>query len=238
MPGWKRVLIILLIPFALNLSISMVISAYAVRQAIERGLPPEEIGFEAAKALFTYNFYWSIIQVTLGLYLAGKMGGMKWIKEQFSSEDFTKSKLNSILIIIGLIVFSQLLFIIESYISALSYGGYDKYIEMWNRLVSSLPLLSKVYLVGIAPFTAGIFEEIIWRGYGINMLEKDFDSRKAVLLQAITFGLWHVTPLHVVFTFIVGFVFGYIYVRRRKLLIISIAHILTDIVGFGMAFLR
>ena len=53
MPGWKRVLIILLIPFALNLSISMVISAYAVRQAIERGLPPEEIGFEAAKVLFT-----------------------------------------------------------------------------------------------------------------------------------------------------------------------------------------
>ena len=163
---------------------------------------------------------------------------MEWIKEQFSSEDFIKSKLNSILIIIGLIVFSQLLFFIESYISALSYGGYDKYIEMWNRLVNSLPLLSKVYLVGIAPFTAGIFEEIIWRGYGINMLEKDLDSRKAVLLQAITFGLWHVTPLHVVFTFIVGFVFGYIYVRRRKLLVISIAHILTDIVGFGMAFLR
>jgi len=56
-------------------------------------------------------------------------------------------------------------------------------------MVSEMPLWSKIYLVAIAPFTAGIFEEIIWRWFGIEQLEKYYSSRTANIIQALTFGL-------------------------------------------------
>ena len=92
-------------------------------------------------------------------------------------------------------------------------------------------------MVFIAPFTAGIFEEIIWRGYGINKLEQYVNTRKAVLVQAVAFGFWHGISFHTLITFLIGLVYGFVYARRRKLLNISIAHIVTDIIGFYLAFM-
>lgn len=69
------------------------------------------------------------------------------------------------------------------------HGGFEKYSEIWREMVSEMPLWSKIYLVAIAPFTAGIFEEIIWRWFGIEQLEKYYSSRTANIIQALTFGL-------------------------------------------------
>lgn len=92
-------------------------------------------------------------------------------------------------------------------------------------------------MVAIAPSPPGIFEEIIWRGYGIDTLEKRIGSNKALLVQAIVLSFWHGISLYTIITFIVGLVYGLVYLRKRKLLQLTLAHIAIDMVGFAYAFL-
>lgn len=233
----RRVLLVLLIPAVLNITISFTIGAYVSYQAYRKGLPPERIGIEIMKALYTYNFYWSIIQVGVGLYVIKLMGGVDRLKEKYPKTDITEKPISSVLLIILLFLVTQAILWIFLYVSALMYGGFEKYSEIWREMVSEMPLWSKIYLVAIAPFTAGIFEEIIWRWFGIEQLEKYYSSRTANIIQALAFGLWHGLSLHTIATFIIGLIYGQVYIRRRRLLVLSTAHVLTDIIGFSLAFL-
>ena len=56
-----KVLLILFTPFILNILISTIIGMYVSYNAYLGGLRGEEIGTEVQKALYTINFYWSII---------------------------------------------------------------------------------------------------------------------------------------------------------------------------------
>lgn len=233
----KFILLMLFLPFVINFLISSAIGAYVVRRAIIEGKSPEMIGLEVTRAMFTYNFYWSIIQVSMGLYLAKLMGGKKWLKNQYELKDLSARLFSNLVLITLLVLFSEALIWGEQVVMAQLYGGWDKYMSFWKRVVEGVPLHSKLYLVCIAPFTAGIFEEIIWRGYGISKLEPHLGLKKAAILQAVVFGLWHGISLHTVITSFIGFVYGYVYAKRRKLLIISLAHIITDVIGFYLAFM-
>ena len=62
-------------------------------------------------------------------------------------------------------------------------------------------------------------------------------TKRAIILQAIAFGVWHGISLHTIATAIIGLLFGYIYAKRRKLLLLSTAHVITDIIGFSLAVL-
>jgi len=87
-------------------------------------------------------------------------------------------------------------------------------------------------MVAIAPFTAGICEELFWRDYGISRLENSMGVGRAVLIQAIAFGVWHGVSLHAVATAIVGYIYGRLYALRRRLSSLCAAHIITDVIGF------
>ena len=113
---------------------------------------------------------------------------------------------------------------------------WEEYSRLWSEVVKGIPLYARLYMVLVAPFTAGIFEEIIWRWFGIESLSRYYSVNKAVIIQAIAFGLWHGLSLHAVATMIIGLIYGLVYARRRKLLIISSSHIVTDIVGFYLSF--
>jgi len=87
-------------------------------------------------------------------------------------------------------------------------------------------------LFAAAPGSAGVFEEIFWRGYGITMLEDSYGRKTALTLQAVAFGIWHIQPIHATFATLISVIYGYIFTKRRKLLTLSIAHWLTDFTGF------
>lgn len=228
----RRILLLLFLPFVFNFAISTLIGWMAAYTAYKRGLKPEQIGREVMLAIFTYNFYWSILQVGFGLYAAKLMGGWTKLKRYYSKDDLLDPK--SLLLTLLLVVFSQGVIIGLQFVTAmLSYGGWETYYRIWRDLVSRLPLSSKIYLVAIAPFTAGIFEEIIWRLFGITSLEKYMSPRKANLIQALAFAVWHGFSLHTIATFIIGYVYGLIFIKRRKLLLLTTAHVITDIIGFS-----
>jgi len=117
------------------------------------------------------------------------------------------------------------------------YGGWEGYMAFWREVVRGIPLWSKLYFVCVAPLTAGVFEEVIWRGFGVTQLEGHTSTQRAVLLQAVAFGLWHGLSPHALVTFLIGLAYGYAYAKRRRLLALSVAHVATDVVGFYFAFM-
>ncbi len=228
----SRIVLILFLPAILNMAISWIIASIVVSRLIAEGVEPARFGIEIAKVLFTYNFYWSILQAAFGIYLAKAMGGIEWLREKYSLKNFEKTR--SVLLIAGLVVVSLGLIFLEQFVNVFLYGGWENFSEWWREVIGGIPLWSKIYLAAIAPFTAGIFEEIIWRCYGIETLEKRLGPGKANLVQAIAFGFWHGISLHTLITFLIGYVYGLVYLKRRNLIELSIAHILTDIIGFSV----
>ena len=91
-------------PDILNIGISTIIAWIVVTRLIAEGAEPSLFGIEIARTIYTYNFYWSILQVVFGVYFAKKMGWTKWLKEKYSPAGESVGK--SPLLIAGLAAFS------------------------------------------------------------------------------------------------------------------------------------
>jgi membrane protease YdiL (CAAX protease family) len=92
----------------------------------------------------------------------------------------------------------------------------------------------------------GISEEGLFRGYMQTHLEKLFTSRKAIVIQALLFGVWHfvwnLSPFdlfamaqYVGYTFFAGLLFGYFYSKTKNLIPVVFAHGLLDSLPQGIA---
>jgi len=187
------------------------------------------------KCLMTYNFYWSVIQAIVAYYAVRTMGRLEWLREQYSLEDV--EGLEGIALVAALALATVGIIFAFQYVSALASGSPEEYFGTWREVVGELPLWSKAYLVAVAPLTAGIFEEVFWRGYGLAKLEEYVGTKRALAVQALAFGVWHGISLHAVATALVGLLYGYVYAKRRRLLAISAAHVVADVIGFSLAVL-
>lgn len=85
----------------------------------------------------------------------------------------------------------------------------------------------------------GISEEGLFRGYIQTHVERAFTARKAILFQAVLFGVWHfvwnLSPFnpaamaeYVATTLFIGLFFGYFYSKARSLTPLIFAHGLWD----------
>ncbi|RLG83257.1 MAG: hypothetical protein DRO40_05275 [Thermoprotei archaeon] len=233
-----KIYAVLFLPFILSMIISSMIIGYHMQLYSGDDVSPEEIGVLAMRVQYTYSFYWSILQILFGLIALRYMGGLASLKKVYSIDDITRSPLKSIGLIIGLyLVTTAIIWGFQGINMLLTYSGsWEEYSRLWREVIEGIPLYTKLYMVLVAPFTAGIFEEIIWRWFGIESLSKYYSVNKAVITQAIAFGLWHGLSLHAVATMIIGIVYGLVYARRRRLLVISLSHIVTDIIGFYLSF--
>jgi membrane protease YdiL (CAAX protease family) len=110
-------------------------------------------------------------------------------------------------------------------------GGYDP-----TPFVLTMPFMT---------FCVGISEEGLFRGYMQTHLNQVYSGRKANLIQAALFGLWHfvwhVRPLdapgmlfHILYTFLIGLLFGYFYNKSHSLIPLILAHGLIDSVTQGV----
>lgn len=104
-----------------------------------------------------------------------------------------------------------------------------------TTLYTGLPLWQRLGLVVMTAVTAGFCEELIWRGYVITRLEARGRGRwAAITLAAVSFALIHGSPLHWVYTFVIGMVAGYYYTRERTLVPLMISHTILDLWSFGL----
>ncbi|MEM3711999.1 MAG: CPBP family intramembrane glutamic endopeptidase [Thermoproteota archaeon] len=220
-----RFLIIALLPLLLNIVITPMFIALLVSMQ----------EFMEKPFYYTYTYgplLWSMYHVLLALLV------WRFLRDEEQSIELIvgprRISLKHIILIFGLLLLSFLIFqILEPMVSNLIYGP-----GMMKQLLSeykSVPITIIVYTIVVTSLTAGVCEELIWRGYLQTRLENRFIGRPwiAVTIQAVFFGLWHGPSLHAVFTGLSGFIYGLIYTKTRKLLPIMISHWLGDVLGFS-----
>jgi membrane protease YdiL (CAAX protease family) len=137
-------------------------------------------------------------------------------------------------IVIVLLGLSILIFqVVEPYVTNLIYGS-----NMWHHLLSEyrrIPLSLAVYGIAVTSLTAGVCEEIVWRGYLQTRLKHLLHGKvwMAIVLQAVLFGFWHSISIHTLFTAVFGLIYGVVYARTGRLTPIMVSHWLSDVVGFS-----
>lgn len=85
-----------------------------------------------------------------------------------------------------------------------------------------------------------IFEEVVFRGIILTVFLGMYSERKSIIFSSAAFGLWHALNLvngahlvwtigQVVWAFIMGLFYGYVFVRTRSLLPPMIVHYLSNV---------
>ena len=111
--------------------------------------------------------------------------------------------------------------------------------------VESFNLLFFLFAMPFHTLCVGISEEGLFRGYMQSHLEKVFTVRKAILIQAILFGIWHFVwnlyPLNVwgmteyiLSSLFWGLVVGYFYSKAKSLVPVVLIHGLWNSVIVGI----
>lgn len=148
-----------------------------------------------------------------------------------------KNILSSIAAVLTLTAFSIAWFqVIESTVNNLIFGV--EYMEQFFYSFRRIPFTMFLYLILVTSLTAGVCEEIIWRGYLQTRLQHLLGGRiyTATTIQAILFGLWHGPSTHAIFTAVFGYIYGLIYARTKILTPIMISHWLGDLLGFSILY--
>jgi hypothetical protein len=73
-----------------------------------------------------------------------------------------------------------------------------------------------ISLIAIAVFTP-IIEELLFRGYVLDVLSEAYGKWFSIIVSAILFGLIHVDPLRVFNAFFGGVIYGYVRVQTNSL---------------------
>jgi membrane protease YdiL (CAAX protease family) len=101
-----------------------------------------------------------------------------------------------------------------------------------NLIMQSYPVLLVVVCI-----TAGITEELIFRGYILSRLSLFFKGTHwPVIISALIFASVHLAYKsfsEIIFVFLFGLIFGYHYQRYRNLTLLMIMHFVTDIIALG-----
>ncbi len=74
-----------------------------------------------------------------------------------------------------------------------------------------------------------IIEEIATRGIILNRLYKKYNAASAIILSAFAFAIVHFDLHQGINAFIVGCIFGYLYVRTHSILLCIILHMLSNL---------
>jgi membrane protease YdiL (CAAX protease family) len=137
------------------------------------------------------------------------------------------------------------LYIIDTVLAVAVPSGREKTIQRWKTRTPFMPMLPGEFpLYLLLCFSAGIFEEIIFRGFLVTYCYYAFSGIAqqefwAVLLPAVIFSLAHYyqgskAVLKIV---VLSFLFGYIFIKSGSLLVIMLLHFMVDVAG-GLLTLR
>jgi uncharacterized protein len=100
-----------------------------------------------------------------------------------------------------------------------------------TEIINSVPdtgIYSFLYLVLIAP----IVEEVLFRGIMLEGLSKKYSPVVSIMFTSFLFGISHINPWQILFTFILGLLFGWLYLKTRSLVPSIFCHILNNLVSF------
>jgi len=128
----------------------------------------------------------------------------------------------------GLLVFAYVLVLLHNTILALfgiTTQG-DQIFQLFENLDHPL------WLVFIGVVLAPLIEEIYFRGFLFGGFRKKFGWKKAALISAIMFSIAHVQVITLIPTFILGYLFAYMFYKSNSLWPGVLLHFFVNSMGF------
>jgi membrane protease YdiL (CAAX protease family) len=99
-------------------------------------------------------------------------------------------------------------------------------------------LINRQWLIFFICLTAGVTEELIFRGYVMTRLSLLFkNDYAAIIVSALGFSALHYgyKSLHeLIFAFLIGIVFGIYYQKYRNIKVLIAAHFLIDLINMEL----
>lgn len=94
-------------------------------------------------------------------------------------------------------------------------------------------VINTVLIIGYAIFLGPIVEELGFRAYTMDKLNKLTDKFWIInIIQALLFGISHMQFIQVFYTFLLALLLGYIYQKTNNIKITIFMHILFNVFGF------
>lgn len=94
-----------------------------------------------------------------------------------------------------------------------------------DQIFNGNPILAFISVAILAP----IVEEIIFRGIIFNEAAKYKGGAFPIIISGLLFGLAHMQPIQIVYTFIAGLILGLVYSKTHSLPIVMFLHMLNNL---------
>ncbi|MFD0992391.1 CPBP family intramembrane glutamic endopeptidase [Tenacibaculum geojense] len=174
-----------------------------------------------------------LIPILIMLYIFWKII-IKW--NPFTEENdikislkFTITDRKNMLTILGLVIFT-LLTIYFSYVNFnIKNSAQLEFLKSFSNynIVTAFPLLLGLSL------TAGIVEEVTYRGFMQNTVRKKYSKTFSYLIIGILFSIIHFLPLALILPYIIiSMVYSYITDQKKSTSLVIFAHFVSDFVLF------
>lgn len=124
-----------------------------------------------------------------------------------------------------------LFFISQGFLMTIHYL-FPAWLESYNAYMESAGITSGVLAMFTAIILAPIAEELVYRGIMVKLLKwSGVKTVTMIVIQALCFGIMHLVPLQMCYTFVVGLVLGYLAVKYDSVYISIAGHILYNFSG-------
>ncbi|TKJ23493.1 MAG: hypothetical protein CEE42_12040 [Promethearchaeota archaeon Loki_b31] len=135
----------------------------------------------------------------------------------------------------------SIIFFISTYITANLFGHYIFDLEViFGTPGSSIAFLGWFFFITM--LIPGIWEEVAFRGVITKLNLRRYSQRTTLIIVSVLFGLFHfvnllvgndliVTIIQVIYASLLGFLFGYMFIKTKSLIPSIIAHYLIDSAG-------
>jgi membrane protease YdiL (CAAX protease family) len=101
----------------------------------------------------------------------------------------------------------------------------DFLISVFEEMAAEQLFIMSIISVAIVP---AVTEEMLFRGIILGGLKNNYSERKAIIVNALLFGLWHLNPWQFVSAFIIGLVSSFICLRTGSLLLCIYIHLFNN----------
>ena len=105
---------------------------------------------------------------------------------------------------------------------------YQLTIKQFNFSLSSLVKFDKVIYLFLMVIITPVVEEIIYRGFLINLLLKKYSVKLALIISSLIFAFFHLRFAGIGFLFVYGLFFGYVYYKTNSLIAPILAHFIIN----------
>jgi len=138
-----------------------------------------------------------------------------------------------------MVILFVFIYLADSVITLSSKSRFDETVDNWKKRTPFLPTKkSELPEYFLLCFSAGVFEEIVYRGYLVTYCWYLFDGYQYQQLLGIVIPAFFFSIAHfyqgakaVVKIFVLAIFFGYLFVYSGSLLVVMILHFLVDAIG-------